>query len=161
MPPLSAGWWDHNGAMAMEVSNQPDARFFPSGSPLAAEGRFCILEADLRSCTHHPTRSRPPPASATAPAPAPITTAGDAFSATPMGFCSALEARAPTAPPARPGQSRWGSERSSRGVSRGQGSGQVKFGDTVAVFQASQAARASAAPCSSSGGGDEATHGRS
>ena len=109
------------------------------------------------ACTHHPTHGQPPPAPPTAPAAAPITTAGDAFSTTLMGVCSALEARAPTAPPARPGQSRWGSERPLRGVSRGQGSGQANCGNTVADSRASQA-KAAAAPCSSSSGGDEATH---
>jgi len=40
---------------------------------------------------------------------------------------------------------------SSRGGPRGQGSGQVERGDTIEDSRASQAARAAAAPCSSSG----------
>ena len=40
---------------------------------------------------------------------------------------------------------------SSRGGPRGQGSGQVERGDTIADSWASQAAKAAAAPCSSSG----------
>ena len=99
----------------------------------------------------HP--GQPPPPPATAPTAAPITTACDNFFATLTAACSALEARAPTAPPARP--CRWsitlGRERSSRGGPRGQGSGQVERGDTIEDSRASQAARAAAAPCSSSG----------
>ena len=46
---------------------------------------------------------------------------------------------------------RCGVGESSRGGPRGQGSGQVERGDTIEDSRASQAARAAAAPCSSSG----------
>ena len=74
------------------------------------------------------------------------------FPATLTVACSALEAQAPTVPPARPCRwSRCAVGQSSRGGPRGQGSGQVERGHTSADSRASQAARAAAAPCSSSG----------
>ena len=102
--------------------------------------------------THHPARGRPLPAPATASAAAPTTSAGYTFPTTLTVACSALEAQAPTVPPARPCRwSRCGVGESSRGGPRGQGSGQVERGDTIADSWASQAAKAAAAPCSSSG----------
>ena len=105
------------------------------------------------ACTHHPTRGQPPPPPATAPTAAPITTACDNFFATLTAACSALEARAPTVPPAQAlwwSITLWGRRVVARGP-RGQGSGQVERGHTSVDFRAIQAARAAAAPCSSSG----------
>lgn len=99
----------------------------------------------------HP--GQPPPPPATAPTAAPITTACDNFFATLTAACSALEARAPTVPPAqalRWSITLWGRRVVARGP-RGQGSGQVERGHTSVDFRAIQAARAAAAPCSSSG----------
>ena len=88
-----------------------------------------------------------------APTAAPITTVCDNFFATLTAACSALEARAPTVPPAQAlwwSITLWGRRVVARGP-RGQGSGQVERGHTSVDFWAIQAARAAAAPCSSSG----------
>ena len=124
----------------------------PATGPATEPVRARAEEARGGPRTHHPARGRPLPAPATASAAAPTTSAGYTFPTTLTVACSALEAQAPTVPPARPCRwSRCGFGESSRGGLRGQGSGQVERGDTIADSWASQAAKAAAAPCSSSG----------
>ena len=77
------------------------SRLRPATGPAAEPVRARAAGARVGPATHHPVGGRPLPVPATASAAAPTTTAGYISPATLIVACSALEARAPTVPPAQ------------------------------------------------------------